>query len=762
MSKRNKFPGMLVCLVWTVGYDLPAFSQTPTRPNIILMMADDMGWADMDFAIRLGEDSNGGDVNYSGTSHWNTPNLSAMASNGLTFSRMYSSSPVCSPTRASVLTGRSPERTGVSFANTGSLQNREVTVAEYAQTLGYQTGHFGKWHLGVLTRDIQDANRGGDAGSHNIYSTPLNSGFDVEYSTESKTSTYDPGTSGLTPTTRYWTGPGQFVPLTSPDLQGDDSAIIARETNAFIQQSAQDNDPFLAVSWFHTPHKPINTPGNQDVDNLAAYRFAMEDLDAAVGQIRSKVQELGIADNTILLFTSDNGPEDGQDYNNEGLRNNKRELHEGGVRVPGLIEWQGQVTPGITHTPMVTTDYLPTLMDIWGVGPVDARPMDGTSMAETIFTDRAATREKTIIFKSTNGHQSAMGSGGRYKLISTNNGSSWNLYDIVRDYDENAPVATSGNVNQADPAIQAIYQQLLEEYNAWTTSVATSTSGGITGDYQTRVTQVSDGQLLSEPPQNIEQGTVTNADALVYLERQYATISEELTLDSDGEIGSYTVSSNATLEVDSVVHSYLVHFDPTTAGSTSAMEITFDDEILGVIGESALLADSDYLSFADPDFEQSITRGLEAVDSWIISNNGRTITFDLTASPDAMDELRVLTRAELEFVEIVFGDLNADGMINASDWVIYKNGFGQDFSGLTSQESYAMGDLNGDLINDHTDFALFRNAFNQLNGTGAFASMLQRVPEPSSAAILVFSLSAFKSLRLWGRESRLADATKNN
>lgn len=92
------------------------------------------------------------------------------------------------------------------------MQNSEVTIAEYAGALGYKTGLFGKWHLGSMTRDVNDANRGGP-GSFDVYSTPLSSGFGVSYATESKVSTYNPGISGMTTATRYWTGPGQSIPL---------------------------------------------------------------------------------------------------------------------------------------------------------------------------------------------------------------------------------------------------------------------------------------------------------------------------------------------------------------------------------------------------------------------------------------------------------------------------------------------------------------------------------------------------------------------
>lgn len=702
MSIAVWMPRLIVCVCWVVSASSARAQETsPARPNIIIMMADDMGWADIDFAIRLGEDANGDEVIYPGTPHWDTPNLAAMSANGLTFSRMYAQSPVCSPTRASVMTGRAPERIGIPFANLGKMENREVTVAEYAAALGYTTGVFGKWHLGSLTRDVNDANRGGP-GSFDVYTTPFDSGFISMYATESKTATYNPGTSGLTAATHYWTGPGQFIPLDDPQIQGDDSAIIARETIAFMQQAVKSGDPFLAVTWFHTPHKPTNTPGNTNINNIVSYRFAMEDLDDAIGDIRAAVQSLGVANDTIIFFTSDNGPEDGQDYNTDGLRNNKRELHEGGVRVPGIIEWPGQIEPGVTHTPMVTTDYLPTLLEVWGVEAVDDRPLDGQSMAETIFGDRAAVRERTIVFKSTNGHQSAMGVEGRYKLISTNDGASWELYDIVRDYDESNAIATSGNIGSQDAATQAIYQQLLDDYNAWDASVQNSLSGDITGDYETRVDEITGSTLMREPPEFLLLGSVVDDTPRVYLERQYATLPSDFTLDSDGSAGAHNKDGSATLAEGTVVHSFLIHFDPAES-ETVPFEITFEDIILGVIGENSLLEASDSLSFADPNFDSGGTRGLENNDGWTISTDGHTITFSLSASANGLDNVRILTEASLQFVELsLLGDLNGDGFVGIEDLDILLANWGQAVPvGLG-----IFGDANGDGVVNTADLQI--------------------------------------------------------
>lgn len=198
-------------------------------PNIILIMADDLGW---------------GDVGFNGNKVIKTPALDAMAKNGMVFNRFYAAAPVCSPTRGSCLTGRHPFRYGIFHANTGKMEAEELTLAEYLKEKGYSTGHFGKWHLGTLTNDIIDANRGGRNPEH--YSPPWDNGFDVCFSTESKVPTWDPmitpdstaedigtRTPGTHFGTYYWSGPGEKV---SDNLEGDDSRIIMDRVIPYIEQ----------------------------------------------------------------------------------------------------------------------------------------------------------------------------------------------------------------------------------------------------------------------------------------------------------------------------------------------------------------------------------------------------------------------------------------------------------------------------------------------------------------------------------------------
>ena len=156
------------------------FSKTrdANKPNVILCMADDLGW---------------GDTGFNGNSIINTPNLDAAAKAGIVFRRFYSGAPVCSPTRGSCLTGRHPYRYGVFFANVGHMRKNEITLAEALKTQGYATGHFGKWHLGTLTKTEKESNRGGPKGVKD-YSPPWDNGFDVCFSTEAKVPTWDPMT----------------------------------------------------------------------------------------------------------------------------------------------------------------------------------------------------------------------------------------------------------------------------------------------------------------------------------------------------------------------------------------------------------------------------------------------------------------------------------------------------------------------------------------------------------------------------------------
>ncbi|MDF9799342.1 arylsulfatase A-like enzyme [Catalinimonas alkaloidigena] len=408
------------------------------RPNIILLMADDQGW---------------GDVGYNGHPHLKTPNLDAMAANGAVFERFYAASAVCSPTRGSIMTGRHPLRYGICNANCGHIKAEEITLGEMLKEQGYTTGHFGKWHLGTLTRDTVEANRGGRPKFDGDYAPPWEHGFDRSFVTESKVPTWNPM---VTPprssgdvngrlvegehfNTFYWTGPGQIA---NENLGGDDSRVIMDRVIPFIESAVEKEQPFLSIVWFHTPHLPVLTgdefrkPYAHLSEDQQHYYGVLTALDEQLGRLRKKLKDLGVADNTILFYTSDNGPEgrsvEGRTQGlTNGLRGRKRSLHEGGIRVPGIMEWPGKVKPGTqVETPCFSSDYFPTIAQILGVDIAEnERPYDGEDILPYVMGEKKQ-RELPLAFEYL--AQAAL-IGDEYKIYSKDKGENFELYNIQKD-----------------------------------------------------------------------------------------------------------------------------------------------------------------------------------------------------------------------------------------------------------------------------------------------------------------------------------------
>jgi arylsulfatase A-like enzyme len=425
-------------------------------PNIILMMADDLGW---------------GDVAYNGHERLLTPHLDQMAREGIRFNRFYAAAPVCSPTRGSCLTGRHPYRYGVLFANTGHLPPEEPNLAEFLKSKGYATGHFGKWHLGTLTKDVVDANRGGRKKNDAHYAPPWERFFDVTFSTESKVPTFDPMIkpkeagrkywNAVAPdeetvnyNTRYWTGPGEFE---TENLEGDDSRIIMDRVIPFVRENAKREKPFFAVVWFHAPHWPVvadetHREPYKDLDDFHQNHFGcITALDEQVGRLRSELRTLDVSDNTLLCFCSDNGPE-GSVKTGCGsagpLRGRKRDLYEGGIRVPGLLVWPARFPdPKVIDVPCCTSDYFPTIKAILETEPtvggtspvVQKKPFDGINLLP-VLEGTQTERGSAIGFRS---RKQIAWIGDRHKLYSGDNGKTWHLYDLDRDAAEQHDLAAS-------------------------------------------------------------------------------------------------------------------------------------------------------------------------------------------------------------------------------------------------------------------------------------------------------------------------------
>ncbi len=442
------------------------------QPNIILLMADDLGW---------------GDPSYTGNTISKTPNLDAMASEGIRFNRFYASSPVCSPTRGSCITGRHPYRYGIFYANTGHMPKDEITLAEALKTKGYATGHFGKWHLGTLTKTVKDANRGGRTKFIDEYSPPWDNGFDICFSTESKVPTWSPM---ITPPasagdigkriegepfgTAYWVGPGQKV---IDNLEGDDSRIIMDRVLPFINKATEEKKPFFTVVWFHTPHLPVITDEkykklfskhSEDIQNFYGAVYAM---DEQIGRLISFLKEKGVYKNSIIFFASDNGPEGrtrkGRTQGSAGnLKGRKRSLHEGGIRVPGIMLWPSMIKQNIvTDIPFSTLDYFPTVMEITGFSnKMKPQPIDGVSMLPLI-KGKMQERPVPIGFESKK-QQAFM--NNRFKLYSSDSGNTFSLYDIINDSEEKTDIA------EEHPEI---VKELSNQLKSWRTSCHNSYLG---------------------------------------------------------------------------------------------------------------------------------------------------------------------------------------------------------------------------------------------------------------------------------------------
>ncbi len=410
-----------------------ALAQTP---NIILIMADDLGW---------------GDVGYNKNHIIKTPALDKMAKEGVQFNRFYSASTVCSPTRGSCITGRNAIRFGVYKANVGHLKKKERTLAELLKDGGYKTGHFGKWHLGTLSRFKKDGKRGG---LKNIkhYAPPWEHGFDVCFSTESSVPLWNPmitppssaGIGNRTPGepfgTAYWSEKGERV---TENLEGNDSKIIMDRVVPFIENSVKDKIPFFAVIWFHAPHLPVLT-GEQYTsqykehsEDIQHYYGCITAMDEQIGRLRNLLRTLNANENTVIFFNSDNGPEgakpEGRTQGSAAnLRGRKRSLYEGGIRVPGILVWPAKIKEHIEiNLPVTTSDFLPTIIEITGIrSDRILSPLDGISLIDIIEAKTTKRRNNPVFFQY---EQQLAVITYQYKLYSADSGETFEMYDLVLD-----------------------------------------------------------------------------------------------------------------------------------------------------------------------------------------------------------------------------------------------------------------------------------------------------------------------------------------
>ena len=352
-------------------------------PNIILLMGDDHGWDE---------------TGYNGHPHLKTPVLDQMAASGLRLDRFYSAHPSCSPTRGSVMTGRHPVRYGT-FSPNYSLRPEEISIAHLLKKSGYACGHFGKWHLGPVKSSSP--------------TSPGAMGFDEWLSHDNFFE--------LNPTFSRNGGPPQ-------KFEGESSEIVIAETISFLAKAKKDDRPFLAVVWFGSPHEPYsglakdlalyddlpakyadkqvkltsNETGQstkRPLRDVLRERYAeITAMDRSIGQLRDWLRTEGLRNNTLLWYCGDNGtPGDG--IVTSPFRGQKGNMYEGGIRVPGLIEWPARISkPMVSTVNSVTSDMLPTLCSLTGT-QLPNRALDGIDLTPMI-DGRLNERSQPIAFWS--------------------------------------------------------------------------------------------------------------------------------------------------------------------------------------------------------------------------------------------------------------------------------------------------------------------------------------------------------------------------
>jgi len=342
-------------------------STADERPNFVIMVADDLGY---------------GDLGSFGHPEIRTPNIDRLAEEGMRFTNAYAAAPVCSPARTGLMTGRIPSRVGIyDWIPPGSdvhLPTEETTFAELLRDAGYQTVYLGKWHL--------------NGGLGTDQPRPDDHGFDHWYAT-----------TGFAMPTHL--NPFNFVrngEETGP-LEGYACQLLSDEATRWMSEIRDSERPFLMVIGYHEPHEAIASPPELTASypatqnrNEAEYFANVTNLDLAVGRIMAELEELGLAGDTMVLFTSDNGPEmvnrhpqAQRSYGSAGgLRGHKLQLWEGGIRVPFIVRWPGHTTPGsVSATPVSGIDLLPTLCALAGVAVPEAIALDGANLAPALSGD---------------------------------------------------------------------------------------------------------------------------------------------------------------------------------------------------------------------------------------------------------------------------------------------------------------------------------------------------------------------------------------
>ena len=447
--------GAMLMASGTLGraYAEPQTEQSTRPPNVVLIVADDLGWKD---------------VGFMGSRFYETPNIDRLASEGMRFTSAYANAPNCAPSRAALMSGQYAPRTGVYTVgssergepawraviptpNDKTLDPGKVTIAEALKRAGYATGHVGKWHLGGPPDEGPEAQ-----------------GFDVNAGAP------NPGKPR-----------SYFRPYGNVDLgDGPEGEYLTdrltEEAVRFI--GAHADRPFFLHVAYHSPHTPIQAPDSLIWKYLPkphvggqydpVYAAMIESLDRGVGQIVEALEAAGLAENTVVMLFSDNGGL-GAVTSMAPLRGYKGTLYEGGVRVPMVVRWPGRVAPGTaSDTPVMGIDFYPTILDVAGAARPAGHPLDGESLVPLLTGSAPLWREALFwhypvyleggygmseVWRTT---PVGVVRRGDLKLLEFFEDGRLELYDLRRDIGER------NNLAEAMPERASEMRRLLESWRA--------------------------------------------------------------------------------------------------------------------------------------------------------------------------------------------------------------------------------------------------------------------------------------------------------
>jgi arylsulfatase A-like enzyme len=398
------------------------------KPNVVIVVIDDMGWKQLSCY---------------GSNFYKSPNIDRLAESGVRFTSAYSSAPVCSPTRAALMTGKYPARLHLTDYIPGTnptdrtlltpdwqkyLPVEEVTIAEIMKSAGYRTALFGKWHL---SKD--------KSGPESLPNNPDKQGFHESFLT-------------LKPS-----GERAITPWQQPELDGHSTDTIINRSVEFINRNRQN--PFFLVVSFDAIHDPLmerkisvekykKRPDSNLPENNPVLGAMVERADNAVGRLLNCLKQNNLMENTFIVLISDNGGLE-KSASQRPLKHDKGWLYEGGIRVPMMVSWQGKIKPGKkSDQPVATIDILPTLLDLTGVQN-NLSVVDGISIVPALNEDKPLKREALYwnYPHYHNGPPSAAIRKGNFKLIEfyekslTGQSGAFELYDLSKDLGETNDLA---------------------------------------------------------------------------------------------------------------------------------------------------------------------------------------------------------------------------------------------------------------------------------------------------------------------------------